>query len=87
MNPQLDALQPYPFERLAALKAGLVGNPSYNHVALSIGEPRHAPPDFAVAALADAAAQTASLGAYPATRGLPELPQDDQFARICTGEL
>lgn len=73
MNPQLDELQPYPFERLAALKAGLVGNPGYEHVALSIGEPRHPPPDFAVAALADAAAQTASLRAYPATRGLPEL--------------
>jgi len=73
VNPLLDALQPYPFERLATLKAGLAGNPAYDHVALSIGEPRHPPPDFAVEALADAAAQATSLGAYPATRGLGEL--------------
>lgn len=42
MNPNLDRLHPYPFEKLAKLKAGIsvliISTPS-----LGIGEPKHPP--------------------------------------------
>jgi N-succinyldiaminopimelate aminotransferase len=69
MNPHLDALLPYPFERLAALKAGVVSTGPTPHIALSIGEPKHAPPPFLVDALADRTRLVEGLGGYPATRG------------------
>ncbi|MCP1366970.1 succinyldiaminopimelate transaminase, partial [Halomonas sp. BBD48] len=50
MNPELAALKPYPFEKLAALKAG-VTPPPLAHIPLSIGEPRHAPPEAVLEAL------------------------------------
>jgi len=70
MNPGFERLSAYPFERLAVLKQGLVPPAGLPHIALSIGEPRHAPPAFVVDALR---AHLAELGSYPATRGLPEL--------------
>lgn len=73
MNPFLERLQPYPFERLNALKAGITPTPGWPAVMLSIGEPRHPPPDFVVDALADADRLGRGLGAYPATRGSSEL--------------
>ncbi len=69
MNPFLEHLQPYPFQRLAKLKQGLTGNPTYPHVALSIGEPKHPAPDFIVQAMADPAQIIQSLGTYPTTMG------------------
>lgn len=69
MNPRLELLQPYPFERMNVLKHGLVGNPDHPHVALSIGEPKHPPPDVVVRALADLELLQRDLGVYPATRG------------------
>ena len=67
MNPDLDKLQPYPFERLGMLKAGIepVDKPA---IALSIGEPKHATPDLIDAALRDHL--EAGLGTYPSTLGL-----------------
>ena len=50
MNPDLDKLQPYPFEKLNALKAG-ASSTARPHIALSIGEPKHATPDL-IAAIA-----------------------------------
>ena len=73
MNPGLSDLQAYPFERLNALLADLVPNPQQDRVALSIGEPKHAAPDFVVRALADAANVRTSLATYPPTRGSPEV--------------
>lgn len=73
MNPDLAALQPYPFERLAALKSGIDPPADYPPVMLSIGEPKHPPPDFVVALLRDAAALASDLAGYPATRGTLEL--------------
>src|SRR5687767_13627874 len=70
MNPRLDLLQPYPFERLRELLAGLTPPAGLGPVNLSIGEPQHPTP----ALLTDAI--KASLGAlsrYPMSRGLPEL--------------
>ncbi len=45
MNPDLELLQPYPFERLAALLNGLRPAP-LPPILLSIGEPKHAAPGF-----------------------------------------
>lgn len=69
MNPDLDRLQPYPFEKLAALKAGITP-PAVSPVALSIGEPRHPAPAFVRDALAGNLAQ---LSTYPSTKGVAEL--------------
>ena len=73
MNPDLDRLQAYPFERLNALLGGLTPNPQRERMALSIGEPKHEAPDFVVAALADAGELRRGLASYPPTRGSEEL--------------
>lgn len=75
MNPRLDLLQPYPFERLRQLFAGVTPNPAYNAISLGIGEPRHATPPFIQQALCHAIIHTDSLAGYPATAGTPALRQ------------
>jgi N-succinyldiaminopimelate aminotransferase len=70
MNPLLGRLYPYPFERLAALNAGANPPADRPHIALSIGEPRHAPPAFVGDALASSLDR---LAVYPKAAGLPEL--------------
>jgi N-succinyldiaminopimelate aminotransferase len=70
MNPALQRLRAYPFERLAALKAQHQAPAGLRHIPLSIGEPRHAPPPAVIDALRGALGE---LDQYPATRGLPEL--------------
>ncbi len=72
MNPDLELLQPYPFEKLAALKAGLEPPAALAHIALSIGEPKHQPPAFVLQALVDSLPRISN---YPSTIGLPELRQ------------
>ena len=69
LNPRLDLLHAYPFERLARLKAG-VTPPPFAPIAMSIGEPRHAPPAFVLERLRES---IHLLDSYPATAGLPEL--------------
>ena len=46
MHRDLELLQPYPFEKLNALKAGITPPASLAHIALSIGEPKHSTPTF-----------------------------------------
>jgi N-succinyldiaminopimelate aminotransferase len=70
MNPHLDALHAYPFERLARLKANLTAPAQLAHIAMSIGEPQHTPPAFVLEVLRR---HLDRLGSYPATAGLPEL--------------
>lgn len=70
MNPRLERLHAYPFERLAQLKAGVTPPPGLTHIAMSIGEPQHAPPEFVLESLRR---NLDRLGSYPATAGLPEL--------------
>ncbi|MGD9387474.1 MAG: succinyldiaminopimelate transaminase [Gammaproteobacteria bacterium] len=70
MNPLLDRLHPYPFERLAALLEPATPPADRPHIALSIGEPRHAPPAFVGEALCG---HLDRLGVYPKAAGLPEL--------------
>jgi len=72
MNPDLSKLQPYPFEKLTALKAAVTADTSLAHIALSIGEPKHPAPDFVQQALID---NIARLENYPTTKGLPQLSQ------------
>jgi N-succinyldiaminopimelate aminotransferase len=71
MNPLLQKLQPYPFERLRQLFAGVTPNPDYRPISLGIGEPKHATPDFIKRALSDDLA-TGLMG-YPPTAGEPAL--------------
>ncbi len=70
MNPHLSRLHPYPFEKLVALKAGIVPPPGLSPIALSIGEPRHPAPDFVAAALTGA---LDGMARYPLTKGEPTL--------------
>ena len=68
-NHQLSLLQPYPFEKLRAALADQVHGGDLAHIALSIGEPKHAPPSLVIDALSDPAALAQQLAIYPATRG------------------
>ncbi len=66
MNPNLNLLQPYPFQRLRDLFKGTTPNPAYAPVNLSIGEPKHATPQLIKDALVD---NLAGLASYPTTIG------------------
>ncbi|GLQ31182.1 succinyldiaminopimelate transaminase [Litoribrevibacter albus] len=70
MNPDLDKLQPYPFEKLAKLKEGITPPADKKHIALSIGEPKHPAPQFVLDTLVNALPE---MERYPSTKGLPEL--------------
>lgn len=70
MNPLLSLLQPYPFERLRQLFAGVTPSAAHRAISLGIGEPRHATPPFIQEALA---ANLAGLASYPSTAGDPSL--------------
>jgi len=66
MNPDLQRLQPYPFQKLAALFREVTPNPDYCPISLSIGEPKHATPQFIKDALT---ANLDGLANYPTTAG------------------
>jgi len=66
MNKDLSQLQRYPFEKLAELKQGLQPPAELDHIALSIGEPRHPAPHFVTENLI---AHLHQLSIYPSTRG------------------
>ena len=72
MNPRLQSLQPYPFEKLRGLFAGVTPNPSLAHISLGIGEPRHPTPDFIKRVFAESLGKLAS---YPPTAGGDTLRQ------------
>jgi len=66
MNPDLNRLQPYPFQKLAALFREVQPNPAYRPISLSIGEPKHATPQLIKDALI---ANLDGLANYPTTAG------------------
>ena len=70
MNPDLNTLHPYPFEKLNKLKAAVTAPASLSHIALSIGEPQHKAPEFAASTFQ---AQVEMLNKYPLTKGLDVL--------------
>jgi N-succinyldiaminopimelate aminotransferase len=70
MNPAIEKLRPYPFERLRELLAGAQPPAELPHISLSIGEPRHTPPPFVLQALTQ---NLAGFGSYPTTSGILQL--------------
>lgn len=66
MNPLLQKLQPYPFEKLRQLFAGVTPNPDYKAISLGIGEPKHPTPTLIQQALTD---NLSGLANYPTTAG------------------
>lgn len=72
MNPRLDLLQPYPFEKLKALFAGIEPNGALRPISFGIGEPKHPTPRFIRDALAES---LGGLANYPTTAGSEALRQ------------
>lgn len=72
MNPALDQLHPYPFEKLAALKAAVSAPAGLTEIMLSIGEPKHDAPAFVLDTLVQ---NLDKLSNYPTTKGIPALRQ------------
>ncbi len=70
MNPHLKNLHAYPFEKLAQLKQGIVPPSDKIPIAMSMGEPQHATPEFIQSALIR---HLSGLANYPTTKGLPIL--------------
>lgn len=70
MNPHLERLQPYPFERWRAYIGHTRGPETLPPISLAIGEPRHPTPSFLQQALGEHAA---GMAHYPQTAGRPSL--------------
>ena len=70
MNSELQLLQPYPFEKLNALKAKVTAPAHLSPIALSIGEPKHQAPAFVKQVLHD---NMDKLSNYPTTKGIEPL--------------
>lgn len=66
MNPRLDTLQPYPFEKLRALFKDVTPCAAYAPISFGIGEPKHPTPALIREAVVDA---LDGLASYPATAG------------------
>lgn len=88
MNQDLNKLQPYPFEKLGRLLSE-VSIADKKPIPLSIGEPKHASPQFVKDAVIE---HLDKLAVYPTTKGLPELRQSigkwaEQRFSLETGSL
>lgn len=70
LNPNLDRLQPYPFQKLNKLFKEITPNKTFAPITLHIGEPKHATPDFIRKALSD---NLAGMVHYPTTLGTRSL--------------
>lgn len=70
MNPNLNQLQPYPFQKLRQLFQGVARNTALKPIELQIGEPKHATPAFIRQTMAD---NLTGLSTYPTTLGTPAL--------------
>jgi N-succinyldiaminopimelate aminotransferase len=66
VNPLLDRLQPYPFEKLRRLFADVTPDRAHKPISLGIGEPKHPTPVFIQEALAK---NLGGLASYPTTAG------------------
>ncbi|MBT7877926.1 MAG: aminotransferase class I/II-fold pyridoxal phosphate-dependent enzyme, partial [Gammaproteobacteria bacterium] len=73
MNNNLEKLHPYPFQRFNQLLDGVTSETNLQQIAWSMGEPKHAAPDFLVNALTDTALIREGFGTYPPTKGTREL--------------
>jgi N-succinyldiaminopimelate aminotransferase len=72
LNPNLNRLQAYPFERLRVLFEGVRVEREIEPIRLSIGEPQHPTPGFIRETLC---ASLDGLATYPATQGSQDLRQ------------
>ncbi|MFZ9150788.1 MAG: succinyldiaminopimelate transaminase [Burkholderiales bacterium] len=72
MNPRLERLHSYPFQRLSALLAGSTPPEGRKIVSLHIGEPKHPTPTFIRETLINS---LDGLSVYPATLGTDALRQ------------
>ncbi|MFK7159712.1 succinyldiaminopimelate transaminase [Marinospirillum sp. MEB164] len=79
MNPNLEKLHPYPFEKLAQLTAEIQRPADLAPIALTIGEPQHPAPAKVLEALQQGLSQVSH---YPATQGSLALRQ--AIADWCT---
>lgn len=70
MNPLLNQLQTYPFEKLKQLFQGVTLPTQFSAISLGIGEPKHATPALIQLALAN---NLSGLASYPSTQGSEEL--------------
>ncbi|TCV90143.1 succinyldiaminopimelate transaminase [Sulfurirhabdus autotrophica] len=70
MNPNLQQLHPYPFQKLRTLFQGITPNSTLPHINLSIGEPKHATPEFIRESLIK---NLDGLSNYPLTQGTEAL--------------
>jgi N-succinyldiaminopimelate aminotransferase len=66
MNPDLNKLQPYPFQKLAKLFGEVKPNSAFKPISLHIGEPKHTTPSFIREALIQG---MDGLSNYPTTQG------------------
>jgi len=71
-NRRLSQLHPYPFEQLNQLLAD-VTPADLPFVSLALGEPKHPTADFLIDRYRDIDLIKRGFGAYPPTKGLPEL--------------
>lgn len=69
MNPEIDKLHPYPFQKINQLKEGIKAADK-PLISLAIGEPKHATPQIILDALAD---NLSGIANYPLTKGSGEL--------------
>lgn len=72
VNPRLDLLQPYPFEKLRVMLADVKPNGALPAISFGIGEPKHPTPEFIKTALSES---LAGLANYPTTAGSDALRQ------------
>lgn len=70
MNPNLNLLQPYPFQKLRQLFEGVTRDAVLKPIELQIGEPKHATPGFIRQVLVD---NLDGLSSYPTTLGTAAL--------------
>jgi N-succinyldiaminopimelate aminotransferase len=70
VNPLLNQLQTYPFEKLKQLFSGITPNPTYRPISLGLGEPKHPTPVFIEQAMTD---HLGGLAVYPSTAGTEAL--------------
>ncbi|MDX9740144.1 MAG: succinyldiaminopimelate transaminase [Gammaproteobacteria bacterium] len=66
MNPDLERLQAYPFEKLAQLLQGTRPTSEYPRIDLAIGEPQHPSPSFVTE---EVISHLHGMSRYPTTRG------------------
>ncbi len=78
MNPYIQSLHPYPFEKLSDLLSDIKPNPEKELIKLTIGEPQHEAPKFVLDCLSQ---NLNGVSKYPLTKGDPAL--SESIAQWC----